>query len=117
MTPLDWFYEKIKSHFANDGDLAESVEFTYAIAKQKETNNLPQNPPLQQKTAFVRSFLEEMAEKHQYPIDQVMVGIVCNEIHVWRYDEGAYRKWKQLEIVVNDTTRLVLRKNKKPFRQ
>ncbi len=35
-TALDWFYDKIKSHFKHDGDLAESVLFYYSIAKQKE---------------------------------------------------------------------------------
>jgi hemerythrin len=33
---LDWFYDKIKSHFEHDGDLFETLNFTYAIAKQKE---------------------------------------------------------------------------------
>jgi len=35
-TALDWFFDKIKSHFEKDGDLFESVCFTYAIAKQRE---------------------------------------------------------------------------------
>ena len=35
-TALDWFFDKIKSHFEHDGDLFESVCFTYAIAKQRE---------------------------------------------------------------------------------
>ena len=65
---------------------------------EHENLNTPQNPSLQQ-TAVVRSFLEEISKKHQCPIDQVMVGIVYNEMHIWRYNEGAYEKWKQLEIV------------------
>ncbi len=63
-----------------------------------ENNNLPQNPALS-KTAVVRSFLDEMSKKHQCPIDQVMVGIVYNEMHVWRYNEGANQTWKQLEVI------------------
>lgn len=35
-TAVDWFYDKIKSHFKHDGDLMESIEFTLAIAKQKQ---------------------------------------------------------------------------------
>ncbi len=41
-TALDWFYEKIKSHFEHDGDLLETLNFTLAIAKQKERDNLIQ---------------------------------------------------------------------------
>jgi hypothetical protein len=35
-TAVEWFYENIKSHFAHDGDLLETLTFTMAIAKQKE---------------------------------------------------------------------------------
>jgi hypothetical protein len=35
-TAVDWFYEKIKSHFEHDGDLLEALTFTMAIAKKKE---------------------------------------------------------------------------------
>lgn len=61
-------------------------------------SNEKQNPALQQ-IDIVRSFLEEMSKNHQCTIDQLMVGIVFNEMHIWRYNEGAYEKWKQLEIV------------------
>lgn len=37
---LDWFFDKIKSHFEHDGDLLEGVLFTYAIAKLKGTTNV-----------------------------------------------------------------------------
>jgi hypothetical protein len=33
---VDFFYDKIKSHFEHDGDLLETLNFTYAIAKEKE---------------------------------------------------------------------------------
>ena len=36
---LDWFYDKIKSHFEHDGDALETLNFTYAIAKQKERDS------------------------------------------------------------------------------
>ena len=39
-TAVDWFYDKIKSHFEHDGDLLESLTFTFAIAKQKEKENI-----------------------------------------------------------------------------
>lgn len=64
----------------------------------KETNNLQQTQPLQQ-IAIVRSFLEEMSKKYKCPIDQIIVGIAYNEMHIWRYNEGANKTWKQLEII------------------
>lgn len=35
-TAVQWFYEKIKSHFEHDGDLLETLIFTMAIAKKME---------------------------------------------------------------------------------
>lgn len=35
-TALDWYWDKIKSHFEHDGDLLETASFTFAIAKQKQ---------------------------------------------------------------------------------
>jgi hypothetical protein len=35
-TALDWYWDKIKSHFEHDGDLFEAATFTFAISKQKE---------------------------------------------------------------------------------
>lgn len=35
-TAVDWFFDKIKSHFEHDGDLLEVLTFTMAIAKAKE---------------------------------------------------------------------------------
>jgi hemerythrin len=39
-TAIDFFYENIKSHFQHDGDLMESVLFTYSIAKLKEKEQI-----------------------------------------------------------------------------
>lgn len=39
-TAVDWFFEKIKSHFEHDGDLLETLTFTLAIAKQKEKEQI-----------------------------------------------------------------------------
>ena len=42
-TAVDWYFDKIKSHFEHDGDLYEVACMTYAIAKLKEkeqTENL-----------------------------------------------------------------------------
>jgi hypothetical protein len=36
VTAVEWFYDKIKSHFEHDGDLLETLTFTMAIAKKKE---------------------------------------------------------------------------------
>ena len=35
-TAVEWFYDKIKTHFEHDGDLLETLIFTKAIAKEKE---------------------------------------------------------------------------------
>ena len=39
-TALDWYWDKIKSHFEHDGDLLETATFTLAIAKQKEMEQI-----------------------------------------------------------------------------
>jgi len=39
-TAVEWFYDKIKSHFEHDGDLLETLIFTMAIAKQKEREQI-----------------------------------------------------------------------------
>ncbi len=39
-TALDWYFDKIKSHFEHDGDLFEAACFTFAIAKQKERQQI-----------------------------------------------------------------------------
>ena len=39
-TALDWYWDKIKSHFEHDGDLLETATFTFAIAKQKEKEQI-----------------------------------------------------------------------------
>lgn len=39
-TAVDWYFDKIKSHFEHDGDLFEVACFTYAIAKQKEKEQI-----------------------------------------------------------------------------
>ena len=39
-TAVQWFYDKIKSHFEHDGDLLETLTFTMAIAKQMEREQI-----------------------------------------------------------------------------
>jgi hypothetical protein len=39
-TAVDWYFDKIKSHFEHDGDLYEVACMTYAIAKEKEKEHL-----------------------------------------------------------------------------
>lgn len=41
-TTIDWFFDKIKSHFEHDGDLLETLTFTASIAKQKEREFITQ---------------------------------------------------------------------------
>ena len=35
-TAVEWFFDKIKSHFEHNGELLESLTMTRDIAKQKE---------------------------------------------------------------------------------
>jgi hypothetical protein len=35
-TAVEWYWDKIKSHFEHDGDLYEVACMTYEIAKEKE---------------------------------------------------------------------------------
>ena len=39
-TAVQWFYDKIKSHFEHDGDLLETLTFTMAIAKEMEQEQI-----------------------------------------------------------------------------
>lgn len=39
-TAVEWYWDKIKSHFEHDGDLLETASFTFAIAKQKEREQI-----------------------------------------------------------------------------
>ncbi len=39
-TAVEWFYDKIKSHFEHDGDLLETLIFTMSIAKKMEREQI-----------------------------------------------------------------------------
>lgn len=39
-TAVEWYFDKIKSHFEHNGDLFETATFTYSIAKLKEQEQL-----------------------------------------------------------------------------
>jgi hemerythrin len=41
-TAIDFLFENLKSHFEHDGDLLETVTFSYAIAKKKEREQIEQ---------------------------------------------------------------------------
>jgi hypothetical protein len=49
--------------------------------------------------AVMRSFLEEMSQKHNCPIDRIVIGIIYNEINVWDYNAGNIPDWKLLETL------------------
>jgi len=40
VTAVEWFYDKIKSHFEHDGDALETLTMTYAIAKLKQKQQI-----------------------------------------------------------------------------
>jgi len=39
-TAVEWLFDNLKSHFEHDWDLFESVCMSYAIAKQKEKQQI-----------------------------------------------------------------------------
>lgn len=39
-TAVEWYFDKMKSHFEHDGDLYEVACMTYEIAKEKEKEQL-----------------------------------------------------------------------------
>jgi hypothetical protein len=39
-TAVDWYFDKMKSHFEHDGDLYEVACMTYQLAKEKEKEQL-----------------------------------------------------------------------------
>jgi hypothetical protein len=45
---------------------------------------------------MVKEFLEELSNKHNCPVYQIVIGIIGSSIHVWRYQND---KWKQLEVI------------------
>ncbi len=65
---------------------------TDKLSKEEENKALSQ-------IAVMRSFLEEMSQKHNCPIDRVVVGIIYNEINVWDYNQGNIPDWKLLETL------------------
>ena len=62
------------------------------ISNEVETGNLQQG-------AVMRSFLIELAKKHNCEVNMLMVGMVFGDMHGWKYDEGAANVFQQLEIV------------------
>ena len=41
-TAVDWYFDKIKSHFEHDGDLYEVACMTYKLAKEREKEQMIQ---------------------------------------------------------------------------
>ena len=61
-TAIDWFFDKIKSNFEHDGDLFESLCFTFSIAKQKENeqiNNAYSTGANDRLKGFIRDYYNE----------------------------------------------------------
>lgn len=44
-------------------------------------------------------FLDELAVRHKVDVNKLVVGKMGKDLHIWRYDTGAYDVWKVLEIV------------------
>jgi hypothetical protein len=40
VTAVEWYFDKMKSHFEHDGDLYEVACMTYQLAKEKEKEQL-----------------------------------------------------------------------------
>ncbi len=62
------------------------------LSNEAETGNLQQG-------VIMRSFLIELAKKHNCDVNMLMVGMVFGDLHVWKYNEEAANVFQQLEIV------------------
>ena len=58
-TAVDWYFDKIKSHFEHDGDLFETACFTYALAKQKEKEQIIEAAERWKGTNFAEQYYNE----------------------------------------------------------
>lgn len=47
----------------------------------------------------VASFLSDKAKQYGIDENKLLIDINYGEVRLMRYDEGAYEKWKQLEII------------------
>jgi 1,2-phenylacetyl-CoA epoxidase catalytic subunit len=59
-TAVDWFFDKMKSHFEHDGDLFETVCMTYAISKAMEKEQMIQ---------FTNNYLRQIYEVGEMTIE------------------------------------------------
>jgi hypothetical protein len=57
LTAVDWYFDKIKSHFEHDGDLYEVACMTYQLAKEMEKQHIVD--------AFVECWKENMPEGYE----------------------------------------------------
>lgn len=49
--------------------------------------------------AVIASFLSDKAKQYGIEQNKLLIDSNYGEIRLMRYDEGAYEKWKQLEII------------------
>ena len=49
--------------------------------------------------AVIASFLSEKAKQYGIEENKLLIDSNYGEIHLIRYDEGAYEKWKYLETI------------------
>jgi hypothetical protein len=49
--------------------------------------------------AVMRSFLEEISQKHNVPIERVVVGIIFNKVNVWDFNQSCIPDWILLETL------------------
>lgn len=61
-TAVEWFFDKIKSHFEHDGDLFESISITCSIAKLKEKEQLQKS----WEEGFNEATNQAIKETHKY---------------------------------------------------
>lgn len=61
-------------------------------------SDLPQKPQ-SNIGAVIASFLSDKAKQYGIEQNKLLIDSNYGEIRLMRYDEGAYEKWKQLEII------------------
>jgi hypothetical protein len=79
LTAVDWYFDKMKSHFEHDGDLYEVACMTYQLAKEKEK---------EQMIKFAFDFYYQLSNKMEVPFNLISE----NRLHAETYYNETYKQ-------------------------
>jgi len=49
--------------------------------------------------SIIGSYLEEKSKEHDVDKNKLLIGLQFGDLHIQRFDTGAYQVWKNLEII------------------